>query len=406
MGARHDAIRMAACAVVSASVFVVAAGCENNGSVPPPPIKAPDRPLSQLEGNPAATMPTDANLVASRVKAHIAELEANKSTDPERPRISDPSTPTQGSPGATVTTPPAATPAPATPNVPPSTPPSAPPSAAVDVSPSTGTPSGPTSPPAAGSPNQPSIGVAPLGPPSVVVPPSLINPTPASLGMTSNLDAEIAGRVSRDPRDVSAALDAQLLAYLKGQPVPDAAAIAALPTEDRELVSAVIDSLVNFRAGVRAEPNADYATKVRPLAEMGDRLKTRSDLSVPVFVPNADVRSFGIYTPQPAVLSSRVETQLRMYYEVANFTSRFTDKRVWETRLGQQITLYDGAGHAVWQDKMETWNDTCRNRRNDFYIATALRVPGVPPGRYTLKVTLTDLNVGRVAEAVSVVEAR
>jgi hypothetical protein len=225
-------------------------------------------------------------------------------------------------------------------------------------------------------------------------------------GAGGGVESTVADRLARDPRDVSAALDAQLLNYLREKPAPDAAALAALPTEDRELISAVLDALVNFRAGVRADPNATYAAKSRPLADLADRVRLKSDLAVPVLTFASAATGFGVYEPSPATLSPRGNTSAILYYEVANFTSRLNDRKLWETRLTQQFTLFDATGKQVWQDRLQSITDTCRNRRTDFFMGLPLRLPAVPAGKYTLKLTLTDLNVGRVAEGVLAVESK
>src|SRR5205807_941103 len=52
------------------------------------------------------------------------------------------------------------------------------------------------------------------------------------------------------PQDLSAQLDDELLRFLRDEPVPDVQAIAGLAAEDRELVSAIMDSLTNFRSAL------------------------------------------------------------------------------------------------------------------------------------------------------------
>ncbi|MFN4243944.1 MAG: hypothetical protein ACK4PI_12005 [Tepidisphaerales bacterium] len=225
-------------------------------------------------------------------------------------------------------------------------------------------------------------------------------------GVAGGVEAMVARRVERDPRDVSAQLDAALLAYLREEPTPNASAIASLPQEDREIIAAAIDALVNFRAGVRSDPNMMYAARVRPFAEMSDRLRLRSELAVPVVAMASRVDSFGVYEPMPQVISPRSETVTVLYTEVANFTSRLTETRQWETRLSAELGLFDASGRRVWSFRPPLKVDLCRNRRTDFFISYLVRIPPQPPGRYVLKVTVTDENVGRVAEGLLPLESK
>lgn len=382
------------------------AGCQQQPqSIPQPPIAAPRTPVSETPGT-ASTRPAaglnDPAALEAKIKQLVGELETAKRAGGEIPRISDP-LPKEGSgdvvvgsstpaPGATVTTPP---PVESSAN------------AAPEAIPASFRDAPPTPPPEPVRSQATGTSVdAPLG----ANQPVAITPLPAipmtSTATLSDLDATVAQRVARDPRDVSAQIDSAILAYLREEPSPDPSKVAALPQEDREVVAAVIDSLVNFRAVTRANPNAMYASRVRPFAELSDRLKMRSDLSVPTVIMASKVDSFGVYEPMPQVLSSRGETVTIIYTEVANFSSRLTEKRLWETRLAGEMMLYDSNGKLVWQFRPPNTLDLCRNRRNDFCVSYVVRIPPQPAGRYVLKVSVTDLNVQRVAEGVMPLESK
>src|SRR4029453_11397434 len=89
----------------------------------------------------------------------------------------------------------------------------------------------------------------------------------------------------------------QLIVFLRDDPVPQLSAISSLPTEDRELVSAVMDGLLNFRATLRSENNILLSRKVRPLTELAVRLRTQAELSIPSLVLCTKVEGFGRYEP-------------------------------------------------------------------------------------------------------------
>src|SRR5205085_1868854 len=73
--------------------------------------------------------------------------------------------------------------------------------------------------------------------------------TPPQLTQSSDeLERLLVKRVKDYPRDVASQLDYQLLLYLRDQPIPQMAAIAGLPAEDREVVAALCDAVSNFRS--------------------------------------------------------------------------------------------------------------------------------------------------------------
>ena len=103
---------------------------------------------------------------------------------------------------------------------------------------------------------------------------------------------------------MSANLDYQMMLFLHDQSVPDLASLTSLPTEDRELVSAVMDGLSNFRNTLRSDNNMLYSRKIRPLTDLADRLKQQAELSIPTLVLcTCGVDGFGRYDPiEPARL--------------------------------------------------------------------------------------------------------
>ncbi|MGN6628027.1 MAG: hypothetical protein ACTHLN_15520 [Tepidisphaeraceae bacterium] len=271
------------------------------------------------------------------------------------------------------------------------------------------TPPAPTTtlPPAPVEAAAPAPAIEPIAPANTGIiaqqPPAAIPPAPppaAKPEVGDSLEQQLAKRANEYPRDVAAQLDNQLLAYLKDQPAPDAAALGQLPAEDREIITAVIDGLSNFRNGVRNDNNMLMNRKIRPLVEMADRLKSRADLSINNAQLCTVVRGFGAYTPfEPARLVYGQPRQLAVYCEVQNFVSQFDDKGMWSTKLQMDLVLYTNGGMDVWHMRGIAVDDTCRNRRHDFFIAKAITLPaGLAIDQYSLKITISDLNASRVAE--------
>jgi hypothetical protein len=223
----------------------------------------------------------------------------------------------------------------------------------------------------------------------------------AASGPNDPMAQKIEKRVKEYPRDLSGHLDFQLLRFLQDERVPELNTISALPTEDRELLAAVVDGLSNFRSGLRQDNNMLPSRKIRPLMDMADRLRGVADLSVPTIALCTDVRTFGEYTPiNPPRFAANKSHDVILYCEVENFSSQLDDQHMWVTKLAKEAVLYTENGMPVWSDKTEAITDTARRRRHDFFIVKKLRLPAnLAVGRYLMKVSIQDQQVNRVAEA-------
>jgi hypothetical protein len=220
---------------------------------------------------------------------------------------------------------------------------------------------------------------------------------------TDALDQKLSRRAKDFPKDVSAQLEYQLLEFLRDEPTPQLAMLSSLPSEDRELVSAVLDGLANFRNALRADNNMLLSRKIKPLLDMSERLRSQADLMIPTIALCRSVTTFGNYEPiEPARFAADHDHQVIVYCEVANFTSNLNDKQLWETRLNWDMTLFTEAGIPVWSDKTETIVDSARVRRHDFFVRKAITIPkNLSIGRYLLKASLVDSQSNRVAEATT-----
>lgn len=268
--------------------------------------------------------------------------------------------------------------------------------------------------------------IAPTQPPPAAVPPPAMTLTPPRTDVPFNKDTpavntplivgqprplpatdDMANRLAQQvrdyPQDLSAQFDWQLLQMLQGQSVPQLQTIAPLAAEDRELLSAVLDGLTNFRNAVRSDGNMLLSRKMMPLVEMSERLKTQGELSLPTVALCTDVKGFGVYDPiEPPRFTAGKENRAIVYCEVENFSSMLDEQKRWETKLTQEVVLYqESSGEEVWRDRTPTRPivDYSRNRRHDFFIVKMIRLPReLTLGRFLLKVSVVDEQVKRVAE--------
>jgi hypothetical protein len=261
------------------------------------------------------------------------------------------------------------------------------------------TPNGKAAPSAVASPAPAPARVAP----QPVQASAVVTPTAAPSISSDALEQKLAQHTKDNPRDVAAHLDQQLLWFVRDEPVPQLAAYAPLPNEDRELVSTILDGLSNFRSGIRSDQNMLLSKKIRPMLEMSDRLRSQAELAIPTITLCKRVDGFGVYEPiDPPRFPAGKEHTVIVYCEVENFSSQLNDKKQWETRLSQEVALYfdTEAGMEVWRDKRKSIVDQSRNRRHDFFVVKMFKLPAnLTIGRYLLKVSIVDEQVRRIAEA-------
>lgn len=218
---------------------------------------------------------------------------------------------------------------------------------------------------------------------------------------SASLSRRLEKQIRENPRDVIANLDYQLLQFVQDQQVPDLSVMAGLPQEDREIISALMDGLSNFRSAVRSDGNMLLGRKIRPLLDMDTRLRSQSDLVINNLTLCKKVERFGVYEPiEPARFIAGREQPVIIYCAIENFSSQYTDKKLWETHLTQESVLYTESGLNVWSDKTTSIVDQSRQRRNDFFVVKMIRLPAnLTIGQYLLKVTIVDQQASRVAEA-------
>jgi hypothetical protein len=220
---------------------------------------------------------------------------------------------------------------------------------------------------------------------------------------------QIAQHLRDYPKDMEGQLDYELLMFVEGQPVPQLSALAGLRAEDREILTALMDGLSNFRSVVSHDDNLLLVNKIKPLSEMTDRLAAQAELSLPTVALCSEVKSYGVYTPVQSnrFIAGRTNNQVIVYAEVQNFQSQMTTDSQWQTRLSEEMVLYTDAGLPVWPSNVtpQTVVDLCRERRHDFFIGKLITLPAnLTIGRYLLKVTVTDQLANHVAEATTPIE--
>ena len=102
------------------------------------------------------------------------------------------------------------------------------------------------------------------------------------------------------------------------------------------------------------------------------------------------VDSYGQYTKFQANKFSPNQEVL-LYVEIANFTTELTDNG-YETSLLGSYRILDTAGRRVADHTFHLENETCRNRRRDYFIPYRIWFPKrIHPGQYTLQLMVEDV---------------
>jgi hypothetical protein len=229
---------------------------------------------------------------------------------------------------------------------------------------------------------------------------------PSAARSADPFEQRIAQRVHDNPADMSAQLDAQLLAVLEDNSAPAFPSTTALAKEDQEVLAALVDGLINLRTGIRQDSNMLLSKKIQPLLNMADRLRSEAELSVPTVALCTRVDGFGNYEMiDPPRFAAGAPIPMLVYCEIENFASTLNDQRQWETKLTQNVTIFTETGMLVWKEKSWDVLDTCRNRRHDFFLHDKITLPSdLSIGRYILKETIVDRIANRIAEKTVPVE--
>jgi len=224
---------------------------------------------------------------------------------------------------------------------------------------------------------------------------------PAAPPHPDTMSQKLAQRAQDYPQDLSAQVDDQVLKLLRDDAVPESRSLAGLSAEDREVLSALMDSLSNFRNQLRADNNMLLSQKIRPLVELGDRVRGQAELTIPTVALCTSVTAFGVYEPiEPARFSAGRAHQVIIYCEVENFLSQLNDKGRYETRLSQDVVLYtEASGMPAWSLKRSLCVDLAHRRHHDFFMVRKTALPAsLTIGSYLLKVTVEDEQAKHIAE--------
>lgn len=203
-------------------------------------------------------------------------------------------------------------------------------------------------------------------------------------------------RQSDDPALIKA-LNASAACLINDERDLPAAVLEPLDPRQRELVEQYHQAIFDLARQIAA--GDESLSTSRMTARLADAFSEQ-----PLVIRSARlcrrVDGFGVYEPFAAesFLAGRDQPMI-IYLELEHFKS-IRQTEFHEVRLAQEIVLYNEAdGLAVWRLPKETIVDRSRNQRRDFYTVKLIRLPArLGVGKYILKMTVSDLHSGTVAE--------
>ena len=135
---------------------------------------------------------------------------------------------------------------------------------------------------------------------------------------------------------------------------------------------------------------------------LAKKLEDRKTLEIAKLTLCRRVAGFGKYEPYLGNEFTAGSLPLILVYAELAHTKPLsqTDGRFLIT-LTVEFTLLDAAnGGEIWKQEAEPLTDESASRKRDFHIAQDLRLPGTTaPGKYRLRVKITDQSNGAAAEA-------
>jgi hypothetical protein len=131
------------------------------------------------------------------------------------------------------------------------------------------------------------------------------------------------------------------------------------------------------------------AIALRPLREAVDHLAAGATLDVKNVALCKSVSIWGNYV-EFEKYEFKPNQEVLLYFEVENFASEETPKG-FATEFITSYELFDTAGQRVADQQFPIAQETCQNRRRDYFIRYHWHVPkNLSPGEYTLQLTVED----------------
>lgn len=146
------------------------------------------------------------------------------------------------------------------------------------------------------------------------------------------------------------------------------------------------------------EPTRQAGEAQRHLSEAIVRLRETAPLIVRNLSFVTDVQSYGSFKPFDKY-DFHASQRVLLYAEVENFKIK-ESSRGYHTAMQSSYRILDARGQRVAEHDFGTNEEHCQNPRRDFFIGYEFAMPkSIPAGRYTLQLTVTDLNGDKIGQS-------
>ncbi len=222
-----------------------------------------------------------------------------------------------------------------------------------------------------------------------------VNPAADSLTARIRRHEEL---VAQDPNNIEEQFRLRMLYLVEGQ---DDKALAPVPGVDRdieEIILSQVRTLIAARSGAGRDSATWANRQLESVEQLRSRIRARADLQVPVVQLCTSVDAFGRYKPiENLEFPAGVSTLVIIYIEVENFSSTRLPSDQYRTVLSVRESLINRSGEELWSAKEDNIEDVARQQREDFFITSKRGIPrDLPPGEYTLKVEVEDIQAGKI----------
>ena len=167
---------------------------------------------------------------------------------------------------------------------------------------------------------------------------------------------------------------------------------SSLTEDSRTLINNSVRSMEAI-SHLLNDPLADADEALKAVENLRQILQKGAALQIPTIALCTRVARFGLYDEMPAdFLRPYQANRIILYCEIKNFTSEHEESGQYHTLLTARFELFTSDGRSLWQHEENKLEDYSRKPREDFFLSQIITLPpGMAPGDYVLKVTITDL---------------
>ncbi len=229
--------------------------------------------------------------------------------------------------------------------------------------------------------------------------------TPTSSAEHGSLAAAIqtleaqAQQPAKDDAGAATQANLRLLYLVAGRREDALRPIAGLNAAEQEYWDKQLRGLATWLDVERIpDPSRRAAEAHQCLGEAVQSLSQLGSLVVRQMAFCTEVSSYGVFTrfKNNTFVPGQ---QVLLYAEVENFKSVETHKG-YHTALRSSYQIIDSQGHRVAAESPQLVEEYCQNPRRDYFVRYRLHLPTpLPPGEYTLRLTIEDTLGNKVGES-------